>query len=85
MTAEQRGFRVCALCGHTGGDVEPGLVAWREPVEGKTYDWLDRCRDRHLCRNRVELVGDAWPVDDGTIVRPSRPVTVVDEEPAWLS
>jgi hypothetical protein len=52
----------CLICGATGPDVRTALVAWREPVAGRTFEAIPRCEDRAACRERCEAAGDEWPV-----------------------
>lgn len=52
----------CLICGHTSRDVSVGLVEWRRPIDGRRFDALPRCQDKAACRERLEAIGDEWPV-----------------------
>lgn len=55
----------CLICGHdVRRDLEMALVRWRDPVDGRVFDWIPRCLDRDGCRRRCEFIGDTWPVAD---------------------
>lgn len=62
--------RTCLLCG-AAGDVAVALVAWLEPdpLHGKMFDSIPRCRDRQACRARVEALptDNVWLVRDNTV------------------
>lgn len=53
----------CVLC---GSDVEVGvsLIEWREPINGRRFESVPRCRNRRTCRERVALLGEPWPAAD---------------------
>lgn len=51
----------CSLCGSEDG-VAVSLVEWREPIDGRRFESLPRCRDRRACQERVALIGDEWPL-----------------------
>ena len=59
----------CALCGVDGPQVRPALVEWAVPETSDTpktrFSSIPRCTDVADCRQRVEQVGDEWPLVDG--------------------
>ena len=66
----------CLLCGADTGEVTVRLVEWAEPIAGRIYDHLPRCRDVEPCWARaVGVLREAWPVNDG------RPASVTSPEP----
>lgn len=83
----------CLLCGAEVGEITVRLVEWREPIAGRRYEHLPRCRDVDACWSRVTtVVGEDWPVNDGrparAPVQPEPPVETpeaVVEEPTWLA
>jgi len=88
----------CLLCGAAQGEVTVRLVEWREPIAGRRYEHLPRCRDVEGCWSRVtSVLVEEWAVNDGRPGRavPSAPEPVQDadlpaadaplEDPAWLS
>jgi hypothetical protein len=69
----------CLICGHDVSiDVRMALVEWREPVGREVWSHVPRCVDGVACRSRVELLGEPWPVADGT---PDSPRSVPAPEP----
>jgi hypothetical protein len=58
--------RECGLCGTWGPDVTTMLVEWAEPLNGRRWDTIDRCRDSVACRARAEAAGARWQVRDAT-------------------
>lgn len=64
----------CSICGLIAADVAEALLA--SEVEGQVrYGHGPRCRDRHACRDRVELAGFEWPLADQLSVTPRRRVS----------
>jgi len=66
----------CLLCGGIS-DVSVSLVEWREPIDGRRFEALPRCRDRSACRERCELLGDPWLVVDpgpAPLIQPPTPI-----------
>ena len=62
MTAE----RVCLLCGNDDRrSVSMGLVAWKEPHDGRSFDAIPRCTDPVSCRERCDAIDEPWMVRDG--------------------
>jgi hypothetical protein len=60
-------YMSCALCGVEGPQVRPSLVEWAdpEPQDDKPHERfssIPRCADTKDCRQRVEQVGDEWPL-----------------------
>lgn len=54
----------CLLCGNDRlTEVRVSLARWRDP-NPYLYSTIPRCSDRAACRERVELLGDDWPVID---------------------
>lgn len=76
--------RSCLLCGLEDATVRMGLVAWREPIAGRTFEAIPRCADRQACRGRVEALGDVWPLVDATKAS-AAPKPVHSPEPAVAS
>lgn len=71
MTADV-GFQIpvgvrpaCLICGDER-DVRIGLMRYREPFEGRTYEHGWRCRDHAACRDRFEAAnpGVDFPLDE---------------------
>jgi hypothetical protein len=73
------------------------LCEWREPIAGRRYEHLPRCRDVEACWGRVtSVLGEDWPVNDGRLAKTPPPVpepmSAVEpppadapmEDPAWL-
>jgi hypothetical protein len=57
--------RRCALCGiESATDVKPSMVRWKDPLPDHQFDTVDRCIDRQACRDRVDAIGELWPVID---------------------
>lgn len=50
----------CVLCGVEDHGVSVSLVEWREPIDGRRFDAVARCKDREACRRRVEASGEEW-------------------------
>jgi len=85
----------CLLCGADTGEVTVRLVEWAEPIGGRRWESLPRCRDIDACWAQVVTVlAEDWPVADG---RPRRAFQLqpVDEakppsadapleDPSWL-
>lgn len=69
---------VCQLCS-TSTDLRFGLVRWKDPLPGASFDSIWRCRDVMACRARVEGTGEQWPVDDRT---PVTAQALVEDGPA---
>lgn len=85
----------CLLCGADTGEVTVRLVEWAEPIGGRRYESLPRCRDIDACWSRVALLGEPWPLaDDRTRLAPPVPEPVQAaqpppadapmEDPSWL-
>jgi hypothetical protein len=55
-------MNACLICGNTSSDVRTALVAWAEPVAGRTFESVPRCQDREACKERVIAQGEDWPV-----------------------
>jgi hypothetical protein len=58
-------YQSCALCGVEGPQVRIALVEWAEPEHDKSHERfssIPRCADTKDCRQRVEQVGDEWPL-----------------------
>lgn len=53
----------CDLCGSASLDVRPGLACY---AETGTFERIDRCSDHQACRERVEDLGEDWPLLDIT-------------------
>ena len=70
--------QLCQLCG-VSTDLRYGLVRWKDPMPGASFDSIWRCRDVVACRARLEAGGETWPVDDNTPVTIQAPV---EETPA---
>ena len=86
----------CLLCGTAQGEVTTRLVEWREPIAGRRYEHLPRCRDVEGCWSRVtSVLVEEWAVNDGRPARGAQPLPdaepppadapAVMEEPAWLT
>jgi hypothetical protein len=84
----------CLLCGHDVSiDVRMALVEWREPVGREVWAHVPRCVDATACRLRVELLGEPWPVADGTpatVIRAADYADSIPDAPAeevspWLA
>jgi hypothetical protein len=62
--------RTCSLCGRSSTtDVAIALTRWSDPIDGRRFEAMPRCRDRAACRARVLANGERWPVDDGERIR----------------
>lgn len=89
----------CLLCGADTGEVTIRLVEWREPIPGRRYESLPRCRDVEGCWGRVAgVLGEDWPVNDGRPARAAQPMAAAEppsadatmedplmRDPAWMS
>jgi hypothetical protein len=89
----------CLLCGADAGEITVRLVEWREPIAGRRYEHLPRCREVDACWTRVtSIAGEDWPVNDGRPIRapavpadePLQPVDATQadappEDPEWLT
>ena len=74
----------CVICGFESSsrlDVALSLAHWSEPLAGRIYDAVPRCRDRAACRARCEAAGDLWPID-GHQPKPSEPAEPTNEAAA---
>lgn len=40
-------------------------VLRKEPVEGRYFSTIYRCKNRDECYRRAELAGEKWVVEDG--------------------
>lgn len=58
----------CSLCGYPGAAV--GLVEWAEPdpLHGRRYEAIARCRSAEECRRRVADAGLPWPLAEPELV-----------------
>ncbi len=58
----------CAICGADLGKsyVNAGLVQWRKPHPGRTWEVVPRCEDRTACAERVKAKGEKWPLVSAT-------------------
>lgn len=56
-------YPTCLLCGITGPQVRLRMVEWLEP-DPKRFEPITACEDRRECRERVEQLGDEWPIVD---------------------
>jgi hypothetical protein len=86
----------CLLCGSDIGEVTVRLVEWREPIAGRRYEHLPRCRDVEGCWSRVtSVLVEDWAVNDGRPARaypeplhdaepPPADAPELMEEPEWL-
>jgi hypothetical protein len=54
---------ICDLCGSQDRDVRSGLACYSS--DGR-FERIDRCSDHQECRDRVEALGDTWPLIDIT-------------------
>lgn len=56
----------CLLCGNERIiEVRVSLARWRDlKANPSMYGAIPRCIDRKACRERVEAMGDEWPVID---------------------
>lgn len=54
---------VCDLCGDESIDVRSGLACYAD--DGR-FERIDRCVDHQACRDRLEALGDDWPLIDIT-------------------
>lgn len=52
----------CLLCGVAGPQVRPRMVEWRVPIGSTRWEVLPVCHDNRECRERVELLGEVWPL-----------------------
>jgi hypothetical protein len=72
------GWEQCELCGIVGNPDAIGvrIVAWANPDQhgGKPYGAVSRCRDSQACRDRYEVGGKVWPIQDTT--SPSLPAAI---------
>lgn len=59
-------YQTCALCGLQGPQVRIRMVEWRDP-EPKRFEAIPACTDRAECRQRVEQLGDDWPLVEGGV------------------
>lgn len=60
----------CLICGDSES-VRTSLVAWREPVGGRTFEAIPRCVDHDACQARVHEQGDTWPLWESGKRRPT--------------
>jgi hypothetical protein len=51
----------CVLCGVEGPQVRAVLVEWLDP-EPVRFSVIPRCADILDCRQRVEQLGESWPL-----------------------
>ncbi len=51
----------CLLCGVQGPQVRPRLIEWAEPLS-KRFELIPACSDAKECRQRVEQLGETWPL-----------------------
>lgn len=73
----------CLICGSESAVVTVSLVEWAEPIDGRRWESLPRCIDRQACRERLELLGERWPIRDSVTI-PS-PAAVPEPEPVVLA
>ena len=52
----------CLLCGTAGPHVRPRMVEWADPIGSTRWEVLPCCVDTRSCRQRVEQLGDTWPL-----------------------
>lgn len=52
----------CLLCGVSGPQIRPKMVEWAEPIGSKRWEVIPVCFDSRECRQRVEQLGDVWPL-----------------------
>ncbi len=52
----------CLLCGAHGPQVRPIMVEWSEPIGSKRWEVIPVCSDAKECRQRVEQLGETWPL-----------------------
>ena len=52
----------CLLCGIAGPQVRPRLIEWAEPIGSKRFEVLPCCTDSRECRQRVQQLGEVWPL-----------------------
>ena len=59
-------MRTCLLCGDSGS-VRMARAKWRtgRPVGGRMWEAIPRCTDRAACRERIEALGERWPLVEG--------------------
>ena len=62
----------CLLCGSHGPQVRPRMVEWAEPIGNRRWEVIPACHDSRECRQRVEQLGEVWPL---VLVSNDRPVT----------
>ncbi len=56
-------YHTCQLCGVTGPQVRMRLAQWADPdTYGKEYQPIAACTDVRECRERVEQLGESWPL-----------------------
>lgn len=73
----------CVLCGSETAETRMQLVEWCEPVGTQRWSVIPRCTDRTACRARVEdVLGEAWPIADGTPARDHPDPMPVEPVPA---
>ena len=52
----------CLLCGSHGPQVRPRMVEWLDPIGSKRWEVLPTCVNVRECRDRVEQLGESWPL-----------------------
>lgn len=55
-------YQACLLCGIEGPTVRIRLVEWAEPIGSKRFEVIPACVDARECRQRVEQLGEVWPL-----------------------
>ena len=55
-------YHACLLCGVEGPQVRIRMVEWAEPLNGRRFEVIPVCVDRRECRQRVEQLGEVWPL-----------------------
>lgn len=84
--------QACLLCGSDTAAVSIRIVEWSDPIDGRRFEALPRCRDRDTCWSRVTVdLGEDWPIADGRPIRaPAQPEPAAEtpeavvEDPTWL-
>ena len=62
----------CILCGVAGPQVRPRMVEWADPIGSKRWEVIPACVDSRECRQRVEQLGEVWPLVLVSNDRPSK-------------
>lgn len=61
-------YQACLLCGTEGPHVRIRLIEWAEPLDAlpgsdvKRFEVIPACVDPRECRQRVEQLGETWPL-----------------------